>query len=45
MEDGIILEEFPGGAVQGIVALITGTYMAKAKDSTGNYSTSMPFLN
>jgi hypothetical protein len=44
-EDGIILEEFPGGAVQGIVALITGTYMAKAKDSTGNYSTSMtPFV-
>jgi hypothetical protein len=44
-EDGIILEEFPGGAVQGIVALITGTYMAKAKDSTGNYSTSMtPFI-
>lgn len=25
-EDGIILEEFPGGAVQGIVPLITGTY-------------------
>lgn len=44
-EDGIIPEDFPGGAVQGIVALITGTYMAKAKDSTGNYSTSMtPFV-
>lgn len=40
-EDGIILEEFPGGSVQGIVPLITGTYMAKAKDSTGNYSTTM----
>jgi hypothetical protein len=44
-EDGIILEEFPGGGVQGMVPLITGTYMAKAKDSTGNYSASMtPFL-
>lgn len=40
-EDGIILQEFPGGAVQGFVPLITGTYMAKAKDSTGNYSTTM----
>lgn len=40
-EDGIILETFPGGAIQGIVPLVTGTYMAKAIDSTGNYSTSM----
>jgi len=36
--DGIIVEEFPGGLVSGIVPLITGTYMAKARDSSGNYS-------
>lgn len=40
-EDGVILEEFPGGGVQGLVPLITGTYMAKAKDSIDNYSTSI----
>lgn len=40
-EDGIILDVFPGGAVQGTVALVTGTYMAKAVDSTGTYSTTM----
>lgn len=37
--DGIILEEFNGDAVTGLLPLITGTYMAKAKDSTGSYST------
>lgn len=36
--DGIILESFPGGLVQGLCPLITGTYMAKALDSSGNYS-------
>lgn len=36
--DGVILEEFNGDAIQGLVPLITGTYMAKAKDSTGNWS-------
>ncbi len=37
--DGIIVEEFSGGQVSGIVPLMTGTYLAKARDSTGNYST------
>ena len=36
--DSIIFEEFNGDAVSGIVPLKTGTYMAKAKDSTGHYS-------
>jgi len=39
--DGIVLEEFNGDAVSGLLPLITGTYMAKAKDSTGNYSTAI----
>ena len=39
--DGIILEEFNGDAVTGLLPLITGTYMAKAKDSSANYSASM----
>lgn len=38
--DSIVLDEFNGDAVSGLLPLITGTYMAKAKDSTGNYSTS-----
>ena len=38
-ENGIILEEFNGDAVNGNVPLMTGTYMAKALDSSGNYST------
>lgn len=38
--DGIILDEFNGDAVTGLVDLITGTYMAKALDSSGNYSSS-----
>lgn len=37
---GVIVEEFPGGLISGIVPLITGTYMAKAQDSSGNYSAS-----
>ncbi len=36
--DGIILDEFDGNTVSGLVPLITGTYMAKALDSSGNYS-------
>ena len=36
--DGVILEEFSGDAVTGLLPLITGTYMVKAKDSTGTYS-------
>lgn len=36
--DGIILDVFDGNSVAGLVPLITGTYMAKAIDSSGNYS-------
>jgi Putative phage tail protein len=39
--DGIILEEFNGDAIMGVLPLITGTYMAKFVDSTANYSASM----
>lgn len=38
--DSIIFEEFNGDAVSGMIPLRTGTYMAKARDSTGVYSTS-----
>jgi hypothetical protein len=37
--DGVVLEEFGGDTVTGLLPLITGTYMAKAKDSTATYST------
>ena len=40
-QDGVILDAFPGGIPQGLCALITGTYMAKALDSSGNYSATM----
>lgn len=36
--DGMIVEEFNGDAASGLVPLVTGTYMAKAKDSSGNWS-------
>lgn len=36
--DGVIVEEFHGNQVNGSVPLMTGTYMAKAKDSSGNWS-------
>lgn len=36
--DGYILEEFGGDTVTGILPLVTGTYMAKARDSSGNWS-------
>ena len=39
-ENGIILKQFTGGSVTGLVPLITGTYLAKFVDSSGNYSTS-----
>jgi len=39
--DGYVVEVFPGDAISGIVPLITGTYMAKALDSTGHYSVNM----
>lgn len=37
-EDGWVLEEFNGDAVQGLLPLRAGTYMAKFRDSTGNFS-------
>lgn len=38
--DSIIFEEYNGDAVSGMIPLRTGTYMAKARDSTGVYSAS-----
>lgn len=38
--DGVILDEFPGGKTEGLVALMTGTYMLKFIDSSGNFSAS-----
>ena len=44
-ESSIILEEFNGDAVNGNLPLLTGTYFAKFKDSSGNYSnTAASFL-
>lgn len=37
-QDGVVLEEFTGDSVTGLLPLITGTYMVKAKDSSGIYS-------
>lgn len=37
-QDGVIVEEFPGGLVSGLLPLITGTYLGKARDSSGNWS-------
>lgn len=37
-QNGIIVEEFPGGDVSGLVPLMTGTYMLKFQDSSGNWS-------
>ncbi|MBU0752358.1 MAG: hypothetical protein KJ787_13880 [Gammaproteobacteria bacterium] len=36
--NGIILDEFSGDAIGAALPLMTGTYMAKFIDSTGNYS-------
>lgn len=36
--DGIIVDTFDGNATTGSVALMTGTYMVKALDSSGNWS-------
>lgn len=38
-ENGVIVQEFNGGAVGGDLPLMSGTYMAKARDSSGNWST------
>ena len=43
--DSVVFDTFPGGSVQGLVALKTGTYMAKAVDSTGNYSANAVTFN
>ena len=40
-ENGIVLQDFNGDAVNAQLDLLTGTYMAKAVDSTGNYSATM----
>lgn len=40
-ENGIVLDEFNGDAVNATLPLLTGTYMAKAKDSSDNYSATM----
>jgi hypothetical protein len=37
-EASVVVETFAGNAVSGDLALMTGTYMAKAIDSTGHYS-------
>ena len=37
-EDGVIVDDFPGGSVQGLVPLMTGTYMLKHQDSSENWS-------
>lgn len=39
--DGVIYAEIAGNAVEGRAALKTGTYMAKARDSSGNWSTNL----
>jgi hypothetical protein len=36
--DGVVMKEFPGSLVTGFLDLVTGTYLAKALDSSGNYS-------
>lgn len=40
-EDGVILDDFAGDSVNGLLPLITGTYMAKFRDSSNTYSASM----
>ena len=37
-ENGIDVGEFNGDAVGGLLPMLTGTYLAKAKDSSGNWS-------
>lgn len=36
--DAYVLDSFQGGMVSGLLPLMTGTYFAKARDSTGNWS-------
>jgi predicted phage tail protein len=37
-QDGVIVEAFTGNSSSGVMPLMTGTYFAKALDSSGNYS-------
>lgn len=37
-EDGIVFDTVPGSATGAILPLITGTYLAKARDASGNWS-------
>ena len=37
-EDGIIVDEFAGASIGGALALMSGTYLVKARDSSGNWS-------
>lgn len=37
-ESSVVVEEFNGDAVNGLLPLMTGTYLVKAVDSTGHYS-------
>lgn len=37
-ENGVDVGEFNGDSVGGLLPMLTGTYLAKAKDSTGNWS-------
>ena len=39
--DGIILDEVNGDAVSALLPLMSGTYMVKSVDSSGNYATSI----
>lgn len=36
--DAYVVEEFPGATISGLIPLMTGTYFAKALDSSGNWS-------
>jgi hypothetical protein len=40
-ENGVVLERFAGGMVNGTLPLVTGTYMAKFEDSSGRFSATM----
>jgi hypothetical protein len=40
-QDGVVFDEFTGDATSGLLPLTTGTYMAKFKDSSGSFSSTM----
>jgi hypothetical protein len=37
-EDGIVFDIIPGNATSALLPLLTGTYLAKARDASGNWS-------